>query len=65
MILAVQTNSEARPCGWGLARTEKAAREEAERQWKTHECYPGEEKGQLVVYRDLPEENPRRRQPHR
>lgn len=61
----IQTNSEGRPCGWGMvrvsdepgsyARAVEAARREAERQWQTHACYPGEARGAVRVH-DLEEE---------
>jgi hypothetical protein len=54
-ILVIQHNTDGRPCAWGLVPTsnpeaEKLAKEEAERQWKKHSCYPGEEKGELAIH---------------
>jgi len=48
-VMVVQTNSDGRPCGWGIAAAVEDARAEAQRQWDTHRCYPGERKGQVVV----------------
>lgn len=54
-VMVVQTNGDGRPCGWGIAPTEEAARAEAQRQWDTHGhpagagCYPGERKGVVEV----------------
>ncbi len=50
-FLAIQTNSDGRPCGWGVASTRQAARDEAERQWKAHgSCYQGELRGDVIVH---------------
>lgn len=55
-VLAIQTNSEGRPCGWGISELFGksmpfvAAKEEATRQWDSHCCYPGEEKGEMVIH---------------
>ncbi len=53
--LAIQTNKEGRPCAWGIATTRQVARDEAERQWTKHGwlglgCYPGEERGEVLVH---------------
>lgn len=60
-VLVVCCNSEGRPCGWGLAPVEgeggtnyllavTAAREEAERQYASHSCYPGEARGPVKIH---------------
>lgn len=57
-ILAIQANSDGRPCAWGLVAIEpgskrnekKMAKEEAARQWEKHACYPGERKGELLLH---------------
>ena len=52
--LAIQTNGDGRPCGWGIAANRQDARAEAERQWRRHghgsRCYPGEERGEVFVH---------------
>jgi hypothetical protein len=47
--LAVQKNSDGRPCGWGLSTNREQAVVEARRQYEKHECYLGERKGKLEV----------------
>lgn len=63
--LAIQTNTDGRPCGWGLAPTEDKAREVAEAMWCRHgavigvdavgadvrsgHCYEGEERGPVEI----------------
>jgi len=53
--LVIQTNSEGRPCGWGLSFNEERAAKLAEAQYSTHGhgngCYPGEEKGRMVTHK--------------
>lgn len=55
-FLVIQTNTDGRPCGWGLSVDKMLASETAEHQWKLHGhpsgsgCYPGEERGELVVH---------------
>lgn len=34
--MVIQENAEGRPCAWGVASSEGAARQEAERQWDLH-----------------------------
>lgn len=45
LILVIIHNTDGRPCGWGMAPTEEAARREAQRQWDHHHCYEGERRG--------------------
>jgi len=53
--LAIQPNSEGRPCGWGSSVDKHAAELEATRQWMSHGhpegsgCYPGEKRGRMTV----------------
>lgn len=65
LCLAIQTNTDGRPCAWGIAPTEKQAVEIADAQWckhgevtgvdsdgndiRTGYCYPGEERGPISV----------------
>lgn len=58
-FLAIQTNTDGRPCGWAVAPTRQRARDEAESYWRTHGprgngCYPGEERGEILV-QELPQ----------
>ncbi len=48
--LVVAENDAGRPCGWGTARSFDAARAEADRQWNSHSCYPGEVRGPCSVH---------------
>ena len=48
--LIVQTNSEGRPCGWGLSTDKRAAKDEAQRQFDGHRCYPGEKRGEVLMH---------------
>lgn len=41
-FLAVATNMDDRPCGWGKAKLLADAKAEADRQYANHNCYPGE-----------------------
>ena len=66
LCLAIQTNTDGRPCAWGAAPSEEEAREIAERQWARHGevigvdaaghdirtgcCYPGEERGPITLH---------------
>lgn len=65
LCLAIQTNTDGRPCAWGCAPTEADARAVAEAKWATHgevigrdsagndlrngRCYPGEERGPITI----------------
>jgi hypothetical protein len=48
-FMAIQKNSEGRPCGWGTSQDEGKAIAEAARQYRQHSCYAGEESGELQV----------------
>lgn len=55
VFLAIQTNSEGRPCCWAQRATAEAARKRAAELWDGHGgsgcgCYPGEERGEIVVH---------------
>ncbi len=45
--MAIQHNTDGRPCGWGIANDVETASREAIRQYNNHCCYSGEEKGEL------------------
>ena len=48
-IMVMIHNSDGRPCAWGLACTQEAARDEAECQWAAHSCYDGEQRGKVTA----------------
>lgn len=47
--LAIQHNSDGRPCGWGRSTNKQAAIEEAKNQYRNHECYATEELGRMTI----------------
>jgi len=49
-VMVIQSNSDGRPCGWGVAPTKAQAEAEARRQWDAHRCYPGESRGAVAVH---------------
>ena len=49
--LVIRENADGRPCAWATAGSWRVAARIAERMWCKHRCYPGEERGELNVYR--------------
>lgn len=48
-FLAIQTNDAGRPCGWGLATSIKAAKEEARRQYAAG-AHAKDPRGEMVLH---------------
>ena len=47
--LAIQHNSDKRPCGWAMGENKNEVLIEALRQYLDHQCYAGEEMGELQI----------------
>lgn len=53
--LAIQKNTDGRPCCWAIRTSSKAAEERAAAMWPNHGgsgcgCYPGEERGEIETH---------------
>lgn len=47
--LVIQHNESGRTCSWATGKRLEDVKKAALKHWETHECYPGEEKGELEV----------------
>jgi hypothetical protein len=47
--MAIQHNDDGRNCGWAIGPVREKVVTAAGKYWDSHECYPGEEKGELEV----------------